>query len=207
MDDILLFLFKRKAHMQPAAVTTTGLGAEMGMSQQNASRRLSVLEKSGYIKRSREGIRLTRKSQEEAAKLYGGLRRVFEGGQMEVSGTVRKGLGEGRYYIAMEGYRKQMRKKLGFDPYPGTLNIKIDNLWKREQLLQLEPIVITGFKDRKRTYGDLFAYRCRMDGFECALIVPLRTHHGPDMLELVGPFSIRKRLRKKDGDRVKVIVW
>jgi len=207
MDEILLFLFKRKAHMQAAAVTTSGLGSETGMSQQNASRRLSVLERNGYIKRTREGIVLTRKSQDEAAKLYGSLKHVFEGGQMEVSGTVMKGLGEGRYYIAMEGYRRQMEKKLGFSPYPGTLNIKIDDVWKREQLLQLEPVVITGFKDRKRTYGDLFAYRCRLEDSECALIVPLRTHHGPDMLELVGPFNIRKKLRKKDGDKVKVIVW
>ncbi len=207
MDDILLFLFKRKAHMQPVAVTTAELGAEVGMSQQNASRRLALLVEKGYIKRTEEGVGLTKKAYEEITALYGSMRRIFEEGQLEIEGIVTKGLGEGRYYLALDGYRKQMKEKLGFEPYPGTLNIEIRDSWKREHLLQLEPIVITGFKDKRRTYGDLFAYRCKLENQECALIVPLRTHHGPRTLEIVCPFNIRKKLGKKDGDRVKVVVW
>jgi riboflavin kinase len=166
-----------------------------------------MLLEQGYLKRTDEGISLTKKAYDEMASLYGSMKRVFEEGQLRIEGTVTKGAGEGRYYLAMEAYRKSMKEKLGFEPYPGTLNIEMDADWERGQLLQLEPIVIKGFKDKKRSYGDLFAYKCRLESHECALIVPLRTHHGPRTLEIVCPFNIRKKLGKKDGDKVKVIIW
>jgi riboflavin kinase len=207
MDEILIFLFKKKAHAQPVAVTTSELGEATGMSQQNASRRLNSLEDEGYIKRTQEGILLTKKAYAEMASLYGSMKRVFEEGQLEIEGKITKGLGEGKYYLSMEGYKGQMKELLGFEPYPGTLNIEVKDPWDREQLVQLEPIVIKGFKDKERSYGDLFAYRCRLEKHECALIVPLRTHHGPRILEVVCPFNIRRKLGKKDGDMVKVVVW
>jgi riboflavin kinase len=40
-------------------------------------------------------------------------------------GRVVSGLGEGQHYISRQGYLKQFREKLGFEPFPGTLNIKL----------------------------------------------------------------------------------
>ena len=51
MDEILVLLLKRRAHIKPVKVTTSELGSEVRMSQQNASRRLAELEKKGYLKR------------------------------------------------------------------------------------------------------------------------------------------------------------
>ncbi|MBU0532901.1 CTP-dependent riboflavin kinase [Candidatus Micrarchaeota archaeon] len=206
MDEVLLFLFKKNGHRQPVRLSTAELGSELEMSQQNASRRLRVLEKDGYAKRSKGGILLTKKAYDEIASVYGILKNTFEDKEMTITGIVTKGLGEGKYYLAMGGYRKQIREKLGFDPFPGTLNIRIDEMWKRKQLLQFESIVIMGFKDKERTYGDLFAYRCKIEGLECAVIVPLRTHHGTEILEVIGPFNIRKKLGKKDGDSIMVVI-
>ena len=42
-----------------------------------------------------------------------------------LKGTIIKGLGEGAYFMSMGHYKKEIKKKLGFDAYPGTLNIKI----------------------------------------------------------------------------------
>lgn len=208
MDEILVFLLRHGAHIKPIRITTTEVGCEVQMSQQNASRRLAELEKKGYLKRSKEGIKLSRKAYNEFADTYTMLKRVFEGKRLEITGTITKGLEEGRYYLSMEGYKKQIKKLLGFVPYPGTLNVNIDEeeLWKKRYLLQLEPVVIAGFRDRKRAYGDLYAYRCKLEGHPCALIVPLRTHHGPQILEIISPHNIKKKLRKKDGDKVKVVV-
>ena len=41
-------------------------------------------------------------------------------------GRVVGGLGQGQYYISRKGYRHQFIQKLGFVPFPGTLNIKLD---------------------------------------------------------------------------------
>lgn len=208
MDELLLVLLRHGAHKAPVKMTTSALGAEAGMSQQNASRKLLELEGQGQLERGKGGIRLTRKGCDLLADGYASLRRAFEGERLEIRGTVVGGLGEGRYYLSLDGYKKAIRQKLGFNPFPGTLNIKIDedDRWKKQQLIQMEPVIIPGFMDRKRTYGDLFSYRCRLGDEECAIVVPMRTHHGPDILEVVAPVDLKKALRKKDGSRVKVVI-
>lgn len=107
----------------------------------------------------------------------------------------------------MEGYKKQINEKLGYFPFPGTLNIEIDEneMWKKQHILRMEPIIITGFKDKNRTYGDLFAYKCKIEGNECGLIVPIRTHHGPKIIEIISRLDLKKALNKKDGDKVRVV--
>ncbi|MEW6748170.1 MAG: DUF120 domain-containing protein [Candidatus Micrarchaeota archaeon] len=208
MDEVLILLLRKEAHIRPAMLTTTEVGKLTGMSQQNASRKLAALEEAGHIQRSKEGIMLTSKACDELGELYSSLKKAFGDRRLEIEGVISKGLGEGGYYVSLEGYQSQMKEKLGFRPYPGTLNINIGEAqrWKRQHLLQGEPIVITGFKGKERSYGDLFAYKCAMDGEPCAIIIPLRTHHGADTLELICPFNVKKRLGKGEGDRVKVIV-
>jgi len=208
MDEILVALLRRRADVKPIKITTSELGAELGMSQQNASRRLAQLEAEGSIERGKEGIRLTTKGREELASLFATMKSVFEKGRIEIEGTITSGLGEGKYYLSLSGYREQIKKKLGFTPYPGTLNIRIgpDDGWKKQSVLRLDPVIISGFQDKGRTFGDLFAYRCRLDKLECAVVVPLRTHHGADIIEVICPFCIKKKLGLADGDSVRVVV-
>lgn len=208
MDDILLLLLRMGAHSRPLIMTTSELGSLCSMSQQNASRKLARLAKEGYLERGRDGILLTKKAYDESAGLYASLRGVFEGSRLDIEGTIVRGLGEGKFYMSLPGYRKQIKRKLGFDPFPGTLNIRLDagQGWKRRQLLENEPIVISGFRGKGRTFGDLFAYRCVLGGKKGAVIVPLRTHHGVDILEIISSFDAKKALGKKDGERVKIAI-
>lgn len=208
MEEMLILLLRKGAHGKPVKITTSELGAELGMSQQNASRRLLQLEGEGLLERSKEGIALTKDGYTRLAGVYSQLREAFEESRVEISGTITGGLEEGGYYLSLDGYKRQIMEKLGFVPYPGTLNIRIDedDLWKRESILRLEPTVIKGFKDRKRTYGDLYAYRCSLEGEGCHIILPLRTHHGPEVLELIGPKNIKEALGKKNGEKVKVVL-
>jgi riboflavin kinase len=207
MDSMLILFLRKGANLRPVKATTTDIGAEAGMSQQNASRRLMELEAEGYIERRKDGIILTEKAVQELASLHAALRSAFEGG-LELKGTIVAGLGEGRFYLSLDGYRKEIRRKLGFEPYPGTLNVRVDPecMPSRQQLRRMEPQIIQGFKGKDRAYGDLFAYNCRIGRLDCALIIPLRTHHGPDIIEVISSFDIKKTLGKKDGDSVKVVV-
>ena len=206
MDEILLLLLRKGANRKPLRMTGGEIGFLTGMSQQNASKKLRELAAGGYIERGKEGIMLTGKAMDGLGSLYSSLRVAFEGGRVEIEGTIAKGLGEGGFYMGLEGYRRQFRKSLGFEPYPGTLNIRIDEgeRWKRQHMLSGDAITISGFRDKERSFGDLFAYRCELEGRSCAIIVPLRTHHGPDIIELVCPFNAKKELGRKEGDRVAV---
>ncbi len=204
MDEILLLLLKIGAHRKAAKITTLELGAEIGISQQSASRRLGQLEEEGYVKRTGEGISITKKAHEIFAAEYAILKAALEE-KLEISGSIVTGLGEGRYYMELEGYKKQIREKLGFVPYPGTLNIEVDEKWKKDQLMGIEPVLIKGFANKDRTYGDIYAYPGKLEGDRCAVVVPLRSSHGPKILEIISGFDIRKKLNKKDGDKIVVI--
>ena len=49
-----------------------------------------------------------------------------------LTGRVKSGLGEGRYYMSQKGYRAQFAKRLGIDPYPGTLNLRLSRAERKE---------------------------------------------------------------------------
>ena len=53
-----------------------------------------------------------------------------------MEGIVTSGLGEGYFFMSMEHYKKEIKEKLGFEAYPGTLNLKIDE----EQIDSLKKI-------------------------------------------------------------------
>ena len=204
MDEVLLLLLRLGAHRDPVRITTSEIGAEAEMSQQNASRRLALLEEQGYIERKDGEVKITKKGMKEISEEYSILKKVFDS-KIEITGTIIEGLGEGKYYMSLKGYRNQVKEKMGFSPYPGTLNIRIGK-GSRDQILAGEPIVIKGFTNKDRTYGDIFAFPCKLEGKQAAIIVPLRTSHGPDILEVVSSFDIKEKLRKKNGDRVTVVL-
>ena len=77
-----------------------------------------------------------------------------QGDELTVTGEVFSGLGEAAKYISMEGYMKQFKSKLGFSPYPGTLNLKLlsdNDLKVRKLLITGGGIYIDGFSDGNQT--------------------------------------------------------
>ncbi|VVB98190.1 Riboflavin kinase [uncultured archaeon] len=207
MDELLLLLARKKAHIAPLRMTTAELGSLLGMSQQNASRRLSELESRGLAERTKKGIALTKKGISESHSLYSELKSVFEAEPLSLSGTITSGLGEGRYYMSLSGYKSQIRKKLGFSPFEGTLNVKLapqEAAKKSSFLKSAEPAIIKGFSQGERTFGELYAYPCTIEGMKCALIVPLRTHHPSEIIEIISAASLKKTLGKRDGDKVRI---
>ena len=206
MNELLLFLLKKGGNKNSVRISTGELGDALNMSQQNASRLLLELEESGKIIRDKNGVVITKSGMEDIWQIYGTMRQALEGKRMKIKGKITRGLGEGGYYISLEGYTKQFIDKIGFEPFPGTINLKLDDREqeKRIMLRELEPIIIEGWKTSDRSFGDIFAYRCRIDGIEGAIVIPVRTHHGMDILEIVSLFDIKKKLRKKDGDQLEV---
>ena len=195
------------------ACTTCELAVKLGYSQQTASRHLIDLERRGLIRRvrtaKRESIRITSNGLALSSEMYVALKRVFEKPAEEIylEGELFSGLGEGSYYIGQEGYRRQLREKLGLDPYPGTLNVRLKSGYEGEKrILETLPLVhIERFRAEKRSFGPARVTRAVVnDNVEAAVILALRSHYGPDVIELVAEENLRKRLRLKDGDTVKV---
>lgn len=214
----LIELLELGAKDRPIAITTTELGRKLGKSQQLASKHLEEMEREGLVERMRSGgktyLKLTKKGISSGAVLYSSLSRVYSKGtkeKLEIVGAVFSGLGEGAYYISLNGYKKQFISRLGFEPFPGTMNLKLDlPIYRkaRRDLEGMKGIHIDGFKDGKRTFGGAECFRALVnDKEEAAVLIIERTIHDDSVLEIISPVNLRKQFTLKDGDELRVTVF
>jgi riboflavin kinase len=211
----LLKLAEMGAHRRTTKISTEYLAEKLGIAQQTASRYLIELEKKGWIKRTTtpEGslIKIDELGLKELQHLHSNLRLWIENTyptSVTLEGTVFTGLGEGAYYISKEIYRNQFIEKLGFEPYPGTLNLKLATDYDLKTRIELEAypaIEIQGFKNEDRTFGIVKCYPAVIGNkVKGALISALRSHYDNTVLELIAPVNLRKQLKLKDGQKLKV---
>jgi len=214
----LFKLAEMGASRRTVKVSTEYLAERVGMSQQTASRHLIQLEKKGWIKRTvtPEGclIRITDSGVGELKKIYSSLQAVFEAAyplSVTLEGVLFTGIGEGAYYITKDGYRKQFIEKLGFDPYPGTLNLKLTTDYDMKTRTELESypaIEIQGFKSETRTFGPVKCYPAVIENkIKGTVVAALRSHYNSSVVEIIAPYYLRGKLKLKDGHKVKVEIF
>ncbi len=201
------------AYPDEVIFTTTELAKLLKGSQQTASRHLIELERRGLIRRvklgRRESIKITLTGVKHLDNMFLTLRRAVEMKKTEIvfEGTVFSGLGEGAYYVSQPGYKQQFATKLGFEPYPGTLNVRVREEDQAEvRMLEASPfILVEGFTDGGRSFGPAKCFHGKIaDKVEIAFIFPVRTHYSGDVVEIISSKFLRDALHLKDGDVVKV---
>jgi riboflavin kinase len=198
-------------------LTTTDLGRNIMKSQQAASKHLQDLELAGYIDRVKSGqgfrVKLTDRGYAAVEGLFSKLKAAVESnppGAVNFEGRVVSGMGEGAYYMSLSGYREQFQEKLGYQPYPGTLNVRlIDKVFRdaRRRIGAYAAVFISGFSDSKRSYGWAKCYPAHINGGiikDAAVIVLERTHYDEGTLELIAPVSIKEKAGIRNGDLVKI---
>lgn len=210
----LYTLMRLGASKTPIRISTTKLSQEIGSSQQSASRHLQVLEKEGLLKRQintgGSKIRITTEGISELDHVLQELKWHLEGKEAETilfEGEITSGLFQGAYYVSKEGYSRQIKEKLGFEPFPGTLNVKIreDDYDKRQRLERGPSIRLEGFKDGERAFGAARCYPCIInEDEEGALIVAERTIHDYGVMEIISPRYLRRKMELADGDKIKL---
>ena len=207
-------MMKLGASKTPIRISTTQLSEEIGGSQQSASRHLQVLEREGLLERkiSTGGSKVTITSAglAELDLVLQELKWHLEGKEAETiifEGEVVSGLFQGAYYISKEGYQRQIIHKLGFEAFPGTLNVKIkeEEYNKRQKLERGLSIRLEGFKDEERAFGAARVYPCIInDEEEGAMIVAERSSHDYSVMEIISPRYLRRKMELADGDKIKL---
>jgi riboflavin kinase, archaea type len=207
---VLRLLAQAGADHASVVLTSRELGERLGVSQQAADRYLVALEKRGLVTRSlaqrRQRLLLTPAAMELLRAEFHTYRRIFEGpARVQFEGQVSSGLGEGRYYLSQPGYVVQFTERLGYTPYPGTLNVRLagEALRKAGSVAHWTGIRIDGFQASGRTFGGATCFAARMNGHPCHLIHPDRSHY-KDVVEFVAADCLREALRLTDGDEVTV---
>jgi riboflavin kinase, archaea type len=119
---------------------------------------------------------------------------------MRIKGKIVRGVGESSSFMAIPWVSKQMRQKLGFQPYGGTLNIAVE-----------DPEVQRSLKarggDRLRSeaagFCDALIFSGTIAGkYECGIVLPLVSNYDECLLEILAPVHIKDSLGLKDGDEI-----
>ncbi|MEM0214863.1 MAG: winged helix-turn-helix domain-containing protein/riboflavin kinase [Archaeoglobaceae archaeon] len=213
MIETLKILALMNATREVIKVSCKELADKIGQSSQTASRRLKELEAKGLIERNitKDGqfIAITEKGIDALYAEYSDYKKIFETPNViKIHCIVFSGLGEGRYYVSLEGYRKQFIEKLGIDPFPGTLNLRVlkEHMIIKKRLDFEDGIKIEGFTAENRTFGSVKAFKCRVNDLNAFIVIPQRTHYPGDVLEIISDKKLRDVLNLKDGDSVEVEV-
>jgi len=193
-------------------LSSAELAVQVHISQQTASRYLLDLDEMDMIKRElgvrKQLIHITEKGSDLLKDEYLQYKQIFELPlRIHLKGTIVSGMKEGTYYISQEGYVKQFTKKLGFTPYPGTLNVSIDSIEKNKIRLikKYDGITINPFETAHRTFGGVTCFHATINTVDCVLVLPLRGHYS-SILEFIAPVYLRQEIGVDDGDSVQVVI-
>ncbi len=123
--------------------------------------------------------------------------------EITVQGTISSGFGEAKYFTQLDWVVEEFSNKLGFLPYPGTLNVDItENEWKglvrwfgRNCGVTIAPM--------DKACCSAVCFRAQInDSIGGAVIMPEITRHPAGKLETVAPVNIKDTLKLADGDVV-----
>ncbi|MCF8199467.1 MAG: CTP-dependent riboflavin kinase [Sulfuritalea sp.] len=122
----------------------------------------------------------------------------------ELEGKLCSGLGEGAKFTQLEWAEREFLEKLGFSPYPGTLNLSLaGSAWAnaRSRLHQAVGIPIVppqGFCASK-----CFEVLIN-EQIEAAAVLPDIADYPTDKFEVLAPVAVRQKLDLQDGDIVRL---
>ncbi|MGZ5548573.1 MAG: DUF120 domain-containing protein [Nitrososphaeraceae archaeon] len=199
-------------------LTTNEIAKKIKRSQQLASKELLDLEFFGYISRNKKSkkytIKVTEKGYQQVYDLFLFLKTSIESFKyiIDFEGHIITGMGEGAYYMSLNGYKQQFKEKLGYEPYPGTLNIKLNSMLyveAKKEMLKYPSIDIEGFSDQSRTFGWVKCYPAYINdsvNINSSILILERTHYDDSIIEIIAPFSIKEQFSLKNGDYIKLKV-
>ncbi len=199
-------------------LTTGEIAKKIKRSQQLASKELLDLEFFGYINRNKKSkkytIKVTEKGYQKVYDLFLFLKTAVESFKhiIDFEGHIITGMGEGAYYMSLKGYKQQFKEKLGYEPYPGTLNIKLNSslyVEAKKEMLKYSSINIEGFSDQSRTFGWVKCYPAYINdsvNINSSILILERTHYDDSIIEIIAPFSIKELFSLKNGDHIKLKV-
>jgi len=122
---------------------------------------------------------------------------------MELTGVIVEGKGKGAFFTSLDWVVEQFQSKMGFRPFPGTLNVRVLD----EDLPKLEKFIAT--KDfelipRDQDFCSAWLKRVRINGIPAAAVFPSEDVrvHGKEVIEIISEVNIKASLNLANGDQV-----
>jgi riboflavin kinase len=125
--------------------------------------------------------------------------------RLKLTGAVFTDLGRASSFMEISWVAASLEQALGFRPYPGTLNMKLDtvdavNAWRAAQ--NTEGILINAPDE---SFCNARCFRVRIEGnWPGAVILPAVDGYPADKLEVIAPVRLKDALEIQDGARVSI---
>ena len=124
-----------------------------------------------------------------------------------ITGKIVSGAGQGAFFTRIDWVQQQCNEKLGFKPYPGTLNLEIsaEDLPIIESLDREKGVELIS-PDPKFCNGK--AFPVLLEEIGAAIIIPEQKVrvHPKNIIEIIAPLNIKASLNIKDGDSVAFVL-
>lgn len=128
---------------------------------------------------------------------------------MHFCGQFCRGKGEASGFTELPWVKEECRKKLGFVPYPGTVNLKVEPA-VTASLQRLAARAGARLVSPDPRFCHAFGLKaCLRHGpaaLEAAIVLPLVEGYYEDIVELVAPVRVTEVLQLREGAEVEVAV-
>ena len=126
------------------------------------------------------------------------------GKRKKITGVIYSDLGQASSFMALDWVRERLLGKLGFSPYPATLNLRLESendkaVWReiRTQMAGIEIISPDPSFCRARCF--LVEIEGTVKG---AVLLPDVEGYPADKIEVVAPVRLKDALRVQDGAKI-----
>ena len=124
-----------------------------------------------------------------------------------LTGRIVSGIKQGAFFTQLDWVQEQCLEKLGFKPYPGTLNLEIahENMAIIEALNPQRGVELVP-PDSNFCSG--FVFPITVEGISGAIVAPAEDVrvHGKNIIEIISHLGLKDALGVEDGDFVSLIV-
>ena len=127
--------------------------------------------------------------------------------ELVLTGKIVSGVRQAAYFTQLDWVQDQCMDKLGFRPYPGTLNLEIEE----DGLPVLEELQKQEAKKLIPTDPNFCTARVlpvSLGSERGAIIIPAEDVqvHGKNIVEIIAPLMIKDALNLNDGDSLTVVI-
>ena len=120
-------------------------------------------------------------------------------------GRLATGIGMGASFTQLDWASSQFREKVGIEPYPGTVNVIIDDPESMPVWIRLKRTL--GIRMINPNNGlhdcDAKCWRVSIEGqVDGAIVYPLIADYPPAQVEVIAAVGVRDKLGIEDGDSI-----
>lgn len=123
-------------------------------------------------------------------------------------GKIVSGARQAAFFTQLDWVQEQCVKKLGFKPYPGTLNLAIADS-DADLLESLQGLDTMALIPPDPKFCSARTLPVKIKGIQGAIIIPAKDVqiHAKNILEVIAPVCLKEVLGLDDGDLVKITIF